>query len=375
MKLTSPFMLLAIFSFVLLLFNFYFYLDGQGWKQKAESLEDENMQLNNTLEKTQTALEEEEELSESLGIELADTKIVLEKTNYSLNQCYDDLDDETELFEECTSQKKQLTDFISETVVALDNLTAELDEFQNQIADSMAWFTLNSNIENLSFRMKYLADKCTSGDEINAACIPFILVEEEGWGYKREQGDHLLSFEDMIRNNGGDCEDWSLYFKGVFNYIKKETRNEKSLISVVPSSAGNNFQIYQEWYYIDAAGKELGTTEDNMYVICYDSHCIVAITDEEIKNSSDIYKLRGSPALEPQDGRYMFTIGDIGMPDICEPEDCNYAIDIWIVITDDDIYDFHQNEEWVGYKDYYQTAGDYKEQIETIADLMEQAAQ
>jgi len=375
MRLKLLIVALIVFSFVLLVSTFYFYFESQNWREQAELLENENMQINNTLKQTQSALETEQETSEFLRSELSDTEDALNQTNNSLNKCRQDLEAETELYEECTSQKKQLTDFISETVVELDNLTAELDEFQNQIADSMSWFTLNSNIENLSFRMKYLVDKCTSGDEINAACIPFILVEEEGWGYKTEEGDHLLSFEEMIMNRGGDCEDWSLYFKGAFNYVKTQARNEKSLISVVPSSAGNTFQIYKEWHYLDATGRELGTTEDNLYVICYDSHCIVAITDQEIKNSSDIYKLRGAPALEPQDGQYMFTIGNIGAPDICEPGDCNYAVDIWIVITDDDIYDFHHNERWVGYKDYYQTAGYYREQIEEITDLMEEAAE
>lgn len=374
MKLGSHTLLIAAVSVVLVILTIYFCLETQSWKEYAKLLEEENIQLNDTLKQTQSELEAEKETTISLTAEVADTTNLLNETNKSLNQCYSNLADETELYEECVVQKDQLTEFISETVVELDNLTAELDDFQNQIADSMAWFTFNSNIEKLSFRMKYLADSCTSGDEINAACIPFIMGKEEGWGFKSEASDRLLSLDEMVDNKGGDCEDWSLYFKGAFNYIKEEARNEKTLVSVV-SSYGNNFSIYRDWYYIDAAGKNVGTTEDNMYIICYDSHCIVAITDEEIKNSSDVYKLRGAPAIEPQDGKYMFTIGNIGAPDVCEPGNCNYAVDIWIVITDNDIYDFHYNEEWTGYQDYYEAAGHYKNQIETIADLLEEAAE
>ena len=370
---TKP-IILSIISAILLISTVSFYLESSAWRSYAGALEDENAELNQSLDQRSSELEAEKETTKFLTGELGHMTSLLNETNASLVGCYGDLADETELYDECSVQKEQLTEFISETVVELDNLTAELDEFQQQVADSMSWFTFNSNIENLSFRYRYLADSCTSGDEINAACIPFIMVEEESWGYKREEGDHLLSFEEMIRNRGGDCEDWSLYFKGIFNYIKKEARNEKTLVSVISAAPGTNFNIYKDWYYEDATGRGVGTTEDNMYVICYDSHCIVAISDEEIETSEDVYKLRGAPAIEPQDGQYMFTIGSIGNPDICEPGDCNYAIDIWIVITDDDLYDFHYNGEWTGYKDYYDTAGYYKEKIGNISEIMEEAA-
>ncbi len=370
-QITSMLLVCGFVMAILAIFSVYLYIESGNLKAHTEALESENAELSADLGQAEDALEEEKKAVAALASELDSTNSLLLETNNSLGKCQQNLSTEITLYEECTEQRDELTQSLLEASSELQNISAELDGFQEQIADSMAWFKANSDIGNLSFRLRYLADKCTSGDEINAACIPFILQEEEGWGFKSEKKDRLLSLEEMVSNKGGDCEDWSLYFKAVFNYIKSEARNEKSLVSVVPSRTGGNFPVYKDWYYVDAAGKKVGTTEDNMYVICYDSHCVVAVTDEEVKNSSDIYKLRGAPAVEPQDGQYVFTIGGFGAPDICSPDSCNYAVDIWIVITDDDIYDFHYNREWTGYKDYYEKTEYYKEQIADITSLVE----
>ena len=179
----------------------------------------------------------------------------------------------------------------------------------------------------------------------------------------------------LASNRGGDCEDWALFFKASYNYLKEDER-EKSIISAAPGLG--DFRIYDDFYYPDAVEKEVGTTEDKVYVICYDSHCVVAVSSEEIKNSSDVQKLEGAYAVECQNGKYLFRIGSIGAPKICSPEICppsNYTYpDIWLVITDEDIYDFHYAGEWTGYRDYSSKAGIYREQVEAIRQMIGEKA-
>ena len=362
---TKGFVFLTLVLLVYLLFETIY------WRDHAETLEAENADLNNTLALTQDRLASEKAKSASLENELEATKQTLDETNNSLNQCLEDLAHETELYENCTERNEELIEFLYETKDELENLSAELEGFEEQIEDSMSRFIENSNIENLSASLRYQIDKCSSNTEINAPCIPIVMKNEKQWSYKREEVDKLLTLDEMVKNKGGDCEDWSLYFKAAYNYLKEQDRPERYLVSAVPGIG--DFQIYEDWYYPNAQGREVGTTNDNLYVICYDSHCIVAISDEEIENSEDIYKLRGAPAVEPQDGQYMFTIGNILAPDICTADKCDYY-DIWIVITDDDIYDFHYNQEWMGYSDYYDAAAYYKDRVDAIKELIEQTA-
>lgn len=342
----------------------------------AGSLRDEISYLNGSLTDTQNELEAEKQTSASLREELEATEQLLNDTNASLQECDSELDGKTHELSVCLTRNDELSEFLDVTQEKLELLGTELSSFEEQISQSMSWFKENSNIEVYPASLKYQVDKCTSNTEINAACIPIVMKEEKGWDYKIDEGDDLQSLEEISLNKGGDCEDWSLYFKAAYNYLKEEDRSERYIVSAVPGTG--DFEIYGPHYYAEAESKEVGTTEDYVYVICYDSHCIVAISDVEIKNSSDIYKLRGAPAIEPQNGQYMFTIGDPLAPDICSPDTCGdmtYApYDIWMIITDDDIYDFHYNSAWVGYSDYYRIANYYQERVEAMNSLLEQQA-
>ena len=357
------------FATLLLLFSIFFYFETVKWKNISQELTSENAELNASLMHTEESLANETARANSLGSELESTKHTLDETGNSLNTCKSDLADETEQLGICLSRNEELAVFLTETKDELENLSGELGQFQMQIESAMSWFTENSNMDNLSASLRYQVDKCTSNTEINAPCIPIVMKEEKGWAYQVEEGDTLLSLEEMVRKKGGDCEDWSLYFKAAYNYLKEEDRPERYLVSAVPGTG--NFQIYGDHYYIDAEGREIGTTKDNIYIICYDSHCIVAMSDVEIQNSSDLYKLTGAPAIEPQNGQFMFTVGSLLAPSICSDEGCDYS-DIWLIITDDDIYDFHYGWQWISYKDYHDAAGYYKSRVDAMISLVEE---
>ncbi len=354
------FSLLILLLFVL---TIYFFLESSKWYNYSKLLETKNAQLNETLIFTQQRLEEEKSSSAALRLELADTERILNDTTISLGNCTSELSKKEESLEGCMSRNTELISFLLETKHELQNLSSELSAFQEQINKSMSWFTENSNLANMSPRLRYLADKCTTNRKINAACIPVAVRIENGWDYKREEEDRLLSIKEFAENKGGDCEDWSLYFKAAYNYLKEQDRPERTIVSAV--SGMGDFKIYGNYYYASMVEKPVGTTEDNIYVICYDSHCVVAVSKFKIENSSDVYKLNGEPAIEPQTGEYVFTIGEASSPDICSEEKCDYN-DIWIIITDDDIYNFRYNWQWIGYKDYYNLVTYYKNKTETI---------
>ena len=348
---------------LLLVLTIYLFLESSKWYNYSKLLETKNAQLNETLIFTKQKLEEEKSTSAALRLELADTNRVLNETNISLGKCASELSKKEELLEGCMSRNEELISFLLETRHELQNLSSELSAFQEQINESMSWFTENSNLANMSPRLRYLADKCTTNREINAACIPVAVRIEDGWEYKRDEGDKLLSIREFAENKGGDCEDWSLYFKAAYNYLKEEDRPERTIISAVPGTG--DFKIYGNYYYAGAEKKPVGTTEDNLYVICYDSHCVVAVSKFKIENGSDVYMLRGAPAIEPQTGEYLFTVGEGPFPDVCSEEKCGYN-DIWIIITDNDIYNFRYNWKWIGYRDYYNLVVYYKNKTETI---------
>lgn len=359
----------AAFAFMLIILLAYFLMESSKWYDYSKKTDAENARLNATLAVTQEKLANETYRSNTLYSELETTNATLKSTNSSLTGCKYNLTEKTDQLGVCTSRNEELTTFLLETKDELGNLSTELNSFQEQIQQSMSWFSENSNLSGLSPHLQYLVDHCTSNTEINLACIPVVMNIEEDWNYKLDQGDRLLSLEEFANNDGGDCEDWALYFKAAYNYLKKDGRPERKLVAVMPGSG--IFKIYGNHYYGDASAFNLGTSNENIYVICYDSHCIVAISGQEIKNSSDVYKLHGAHAVEPQNGQYMFDIGDIGAPDICSSENCGYN-DIWIVITDDDIYDFHYNQKWVCYGDYYELASYYKNNIDAMNTLIKE---
>ena len=147
------------------------------------------------------------------------------------------------------------------------------------------------------------------------------------------------------------------FLQGTINYLRQRgAGKDQDLIAWQPGLG--SFTIYNGWYYDNAVPKKVGTIDDYAYVVCYDSHCAVAISPEKIESSSDVPKLEGARVVESQNGMYLFTIGDGFGHEICSPTTCDDK-DIFIVITDDDIYE-HYNIGWLGYADFIGMSMDYQ---------------
>ncbi len=345
--------LFAIFLIATIVLAF----DDLGLRSRVQGLEAENERMDSLLFKAQEDVEAERQKVYSLQDDLSETEAGLAATQASLASCNESYALLSGKHLNCTKENYLLTTSLSDTRDEIEDLSESLTNFEEEIAQSMEWFTDNSNTNSMATRLKMRSHECSQGDEVNLACIPLVMEEEEGWSYHVEPRDRLLSFDEMAWEGGGDCEDWSLFFKGTINYLRQRgAGKDQDLIAWQPGPG--SFTIYNGWYYENAAPRKVGTIDDNVYVICYDSHCVVAISPETIIDSSDIPKLEGSPAIEPQNGQYLFTIGDGFGHEVCSPSSCD-TDDIFIVITDDDIYE-HYNVGWLGYKDFLGMSVDYQ---------------
>lgn len=250
-----------------------------------------------------------------------------------------------------------------------EKLIAQLDEYAAKINESMSWFSSNSNIDYMKDRLKTslandLRSECysISSDECRIKTSCFLLVNSEFYGlryisdtslYGKE--DKLASLDEFLSNKGGDCEDYSLFYKAEVNNILNKCSGKKVVIeSYIITNNGEKYYVNnrQTWYIEDAEGRELKNGNKYPYVVCYLTepslgHCVVAFSRYKINDSTQISLLYGAELVEPQDGSYVGEIGkEIRLPTL--PDRIN---ELMIVISDDDLYSFDENG-WKGYKDF-----------------------
>ena len=346
-------------AFIFLVLAVYFYGESESWKSRSSILSSEKATLEAELNLTTEELLDEREASAELEKQLSETEEELGQAYAELEACSSQLNLTQGLYSNCTAENEVLTGFLFQTRDELENLTYELWAFEAAINQSMDWFSLNSNIEILPRDIRSDISDCSNG-QINLGCIPYTMEKEHEWRYKKESGDRLISIQEITRKRGGDCEDWALFFKASYNYLK-EQNGEKDLLSY--EMGYGNFFVLPEWYRKGFDAKTIGTTDLYSYIVCYDSHCAAAFSPIKINNSDDIPLLEGSPVVEPQTGEFLFYIGQ-GGPRINRPENHSYQ-NIFIVITDDDIYEFY-DDGWRGYRDFYAFAEETEEKIQQV---------
>jgi cell division protein FtsB len=281
-----------------------------------------------------------------------------------------------ELSQESEALNKQYT--LLKTDV--DSTIKKIDTYETELESSMDWFKFNSNLDpnsnsqkDIFFSLEQDCLKKTSDScFIKSACLPFINIQRLTLGYKydtetTQQEERLQSLSDFIKNKGGDCEDWALFFKAEFNYLLSKC----SGLDIALES----FYIAESYqqYYVDVNKNylfaEIGATPYNLAegyiypnVVCgeiYDlntnevsGHCIIAFTKDKIKTKSDLRELDKAPLIEPQTGMFYGLINDpsseIGLS---SEEGMNLYTDsyIYMVITDEDLFLFSSENEWLSY--------------------------
>lgn len=350
---------LMIVAFILLILNIYQYTNYLklneiylNYKDKAEAdiekltLEKNSLEseLQNSLYQNQKLLEKNKNL-EALYSQLNETYTKTVENYTLLNREYQSLKDEAK------------------------TLLTKLDEYEEKINESMSWFSLNSNIENMNGTIKTeiiddLRKECYKIDmydcKIKTACLYLVNDEFHHLQYLKDEDlynrtDKLSSLDEFIAKDGGDCEDYSLFFKAEINHILNRCKGLNIMIeSYTPSENGGRYFInnMNDWFIRDMGAKELKPNNIYPYIVCYLTepylgHCVVAFSKYEINDSSQIYLLEGADLVEPQDGSY---VGEIGN-EIKLPILTNGINELMIVISNDDLYNFEDGK-WTGYKDF-----------------------
>jgi len=314
---------------------------------QIQSLQSQMNQVSESLESTQLQLAEEKQNSSLLSRQVS------------------------RLSTEGSGLRLELKDVKNETLGLLDTI----EEYQKEIESSMEWFKQNSElgetqmeetvkarIESACMNMK--RDEC----QIKTGC--FYLLNEERWDitYKSDaqtsgRADKMMSLTEFLDNSGGDCEDYSMFYKAEFNHLLEECeKNNAKTISIeawyrAGASGGIHWLSYEKkWYFEFVNGIFLEPDYIYPHVVCgyiFDlrtqqlgGHCILAFTKNKIESVEDIEKeLRLAPVIEPQNGKYLGLIEDTTSGIYLNQGQGSY---ITTVISDND-YFMSTDNGWTGY--------------------------
>lgn len=323
------------------------------------------------------------------------------KFRYETIGCYSEFEsfkeNATEEINKLTEENKRILDALNERENEIDALKKEyenlsieyvelnrdaeemlktIDEYKREIEASMEWFEMNSNIDmiNDSFAREklkgMLQSRCIEKNNdvciINTGCIYLVNSEYFDAEYINdtsiyEEEDKLQSLDEFLMNGGGDCEDFSLFYRAEIGFlIEKCEGKEVVLDSWQPVEYEERFWLDagHNWYLRYADGMFLKGYE-HPYVVCgmlYDSvneekggHCMIAISKEEINGIEDVELLNGAVLIEPQDGRFVDYIENKTIL-VSDEEDFDAPYYIYEVITENDLLFFSANEnEWISF--------------------------
>ncbi len=302
------------------------------------------------------ALEEEkEELQRSLSKK--------EKEFQALKARYENLTEDYEGLQEEASQ-----------------ILRTIDDYREELNDSMEWFRTNANLEGLNISSKdrsriesLLKYRCIEKDRyrctINTGCIYLVNAQFLEFDYLNDTStsfseDKLQSLSEFVDNKGGDCEDFALFYKAELNFLLdecKESTSEYVLESWRPASDENKrfwLDDSHQWFLREAA-RMLLVAHKYPYVVCgmildpvkdkIGGHCVIAASKEKIESIEDIEKLNGAALIEPQNGRYLGDVGEDVML-IKKIDDFSYNSYISQIITDSDMLSFSKRRnQWEGF--------------------------
>ncbi|MEM1988336.1 MAG: hypothetical protein QXS41_00645 [Candidatus Woesearchaeota archaeon] len=385
-------LLLIILIFLLLAFFFYYsettekiqglIAQNEQTSEKLKQCENENNELNNIINKKSLEIQDlNKKINniESEKNELEQKISNLESQNLELNK----------KIEELNQEKENLNNNLKNISETLRNFEKELyekinliDNYKKEVNDAMSWYTKNSKfykindvkIDNLIYNLKEsLQNKCikisTRECTIKVGCIYLVNSEYQDFSYRRDETinafDKILSLEDFLKNKGGDCEDYALFFKAEFNYLKELCKDKKLILETydydkekLEKSDRYFLDVNNRWYMQYSKKVELNYT--NLVVICgnmYDlnkdkisGHCMVALTKEKINSIDEIEFILNAEVIEPQTSEFQ---GIVGIDFKVAGFDYITNKDSYInsVITDDDFYIYSAKyDKWLSLK-------------------------
>lgn len=305
----------------------------------------------------------------------------LNKNNSDLNSALREL---TDKFNSLSSKAANLEQSYSVLKEEVNTTISKIDSYEKEIQSSLDWFSNNSTLEGSEKVLLNLKSNCkketTKECSINLGCFHLVNKEFLNFVYKNDfdtskTEDKLQSIEEFIISKGGDCEDFSLFFKAEYNSLVSYCRG-KPVLFAWKEDKGNKFwaNFDNTWYLPDASKVYLDKNNIFPSVVCgaisdpqtgkVNGHCVLAFVSKRIISSDDISVLNSSELVEPQTGEYLGFIGiDSGVFLISDNSTTESYIDT--LITDEDFYIFRNNE-WASYKKFGTDLNIQKENLNSL---------
>jgi len=312
--------------------------------------------------------------------------------NASLNKLNSDYEALNDSYSQLSTEYSGLNASYLTLRVETEKVLGKVDDYEKNLQDSMSWFRTNSDLSGIGDRLKTervqygLHDNCYRIEggmcKIKTGCLWVVNEHYLGLSYRTDietthTNDTLLSLQDFIRNWGGDCEDYSLFYKAEMNYILSKCMEggiSQSSIMLEGFNPGGSedyfldFKTAQETrYYLPDT---LPAVLKNGYIypveVCgniYDlnqdvvtGHCIIAFTRNRINSIDDIRaELNLAPMIEPQTGEYMGLVNDASSG-IYLASDSNMGDKdsyIYMLVTDGDHMLFDEEKgAWISYSGF-----------------------
>lgn len=258
----------------------------------------------------------------------------------------------------------------------VDTTITKIESFESELETSMQWFSTNSEIVNTGIQervedllnqncYKIESDKCT----IRAGCFYLINDKNLILKYKTDikttgKSDKLVSIKEFIDNNGGDCEDYSLFYKAEWNHVLDQCDGKEIIVETWTIGIHEIWLNFKETWYLTNA-KQVFIEDGSIYpnIVCgnvldlntfrVNGHCIIALTKQEINNINDLGFFDGAVLIEPQNGGYL---GRLNEPSsgiyLLTNENFFYSpiSNIRLIVTNKDLFLFSREYgEWLSY--------------------------
>lgn len=167
-------------------------------------------------------------------------------------------------------------------------LVENVRQYTDKIDYVYSWIAKNSELPDDVFEREVFG--CVEGDYINYPCV----VWRRDYEYIPDEGDHLKSPYDFMRDGGGDCEDFSFYAAALIRTAARKGYKIKGFVE-----GSGRFFLSSRWYIPGA--KKFTVDPEEVYVVCGPEeensdvvHCILKIFD------GDAWYY-----FEPQTGEFM----------------------------------------------------------------------
>lgn len=293
---------------------------------------------------------------------------------------------------------KDLYTSYTELKSEIDSTVMDLNAYEKEINESIGWFKANSDLVAVSEGQgigEYITNYCYHTDVtrdkhyVKTGCLILVNENKLGLKYKEdivtsEKVDKLQSLSEFIKNKGGDCEDFSLFYKAEWNYLIANIQSPSTVIvdawEPVETSEIYWLDFLDTWFYKNANPVELKGGYIYPNVVCGDlydlntgeinGHCMIALTKSKIGSVAELNKLKDAPIIEPQNGRYY---GRINNPDsgVYIAQNINdigtTGSVIYKVVTDEDMHLFVQSiGSWKSYKLFYDEFEEAVKKIELL---------